>query len=367
MTTRVLVTGGLGFIGGHLVQRLLLDPAHRVTVVDDLSGTPLDPTTIIEQIAGDHARRLDVETCTVEEFAERSSDRFDVVYHLASIVGPAAVLNRSGWIAESILRNTYLMIRLAQRCKARLVNVSTSEIYGGGRDGYCHEETPRVVRGRASARQEYAAAKLAAEVAIENLCTAGALDAVTIRPFNVSGARQSGRGGFVLPRFVGQAILGRPLTVFGDGTQVRAFTDARDIAAGLELAARHGATGTAYNVGNPGNRVSIDELADRVLHHTDSSAGKIYVDPRTIYGSTYVEAADKFPDASRIMALGWQPRFTLDDTIQIVHAALRELPRGVLLSLTGLEQDSAVAASTAEPTWRMDEPVLDSEPTRVAS
>jgi UDP-glucose 4-epimerase len=208
---------------------------------------------------------IDLVTCSVEHYCTSAPNDFDVIYHLASIVGPAAVLSRAGRIAESILRDTYHMIRLAQRCRARLVNVSTSEIYGGGSGGYCHEETPRVIRGPASARQEYAAAKLAAEVALENFSRSGRLDAVTVRPFNVSGTRQSGRGGFVLPRFVGQALLELPLTVFGDGRQVRAFTDARDVADGLMLLAERGVAGTAYNVGNPANRITILDLARQVL------------------------------------------------------------------------------------------------------
>jgi UDP-glucose 4-epimerase len=255
---------------------------------------------------------------------------------LASIVGPAAVLKRAGFITERIVRDAYIAIRLAQRSGARLVNVSTSEVYGGGIHGLCREDSPRVIRGNSSARQEYAAGKLAVEVAVENLCRSGQLDAVTIRPFNVAGIRQSGRGGFVLPRFIGQAILEQPLTVFGDGSQLRAFTDARDVASGVVFCAWEGESGRAYNVGNPASRTSIGDLADRVIAITGTSSRKLHLDPRDVYGPTYAGAPDKFPEAGELMALGWRPAYSLEETIRDTYTFMRDLPEEELLALAGL-------------------------------
>jgi UDP-glucose 4-epimerase len=335
MARHILITGGLGFIGSHLARELLKDPGACLTVVDNLSGTALPAERIVDEIRRDRPGKLQVRIAAVDQLAA-DNERHDVIYHLASAVGPVGLLPRAGYIAASILEDTCTVIRLAKRSRARLVNVSTSEIYGGGANGYCREDTPRVVRGRATARQEYAAGKLAAEVALENLCQRGDLDAVTIRPFNVSGVRQSGRGGFVLPRFIGQAILGQPLTVFGDGRQIRAFTDARDIATGMILCAERGQCGSAYNVGNPENRTSIAELADRVLEITGSGAGKEYVDPRELFGSAYAEAPDKYPDASRMFALGWRPQYALAQTIQDAYTFMQSLAPATMLALVGL-------------------------------
>jgi len=344
-----LVTGGLGFIGSHLASLLLEDADARVTVVDNLQGQVLPAEYVIEQITAGRSGTLDVTIATVHEY--KPDQPFDVIFHLASVVGPAAVLNYAGYITESIVRDTYAVIRLAQACSARLVNISTSEVYGGGDHGFCEEETPRVIKGPASARQEYAAGKLACEVAIANLSRAEALNAVTVRPFNVSGVRQLGKGGFVLPRFVAQALLGLPLTVFGDGTQVRAFTDVRDVAAGILVAASKGECGGVYNVGNLQNRTTIRELAETVVRVTESPSEIRFIDPKKLYGLRYEDAADKFPDSTRLICLGWQPRWRLPETVATVAASFQEMepewvPRAAGLEMLGPDcrDNSAISA-----------------------
>lgn len=329
-----LVTGGLGFIGSHLTSLLLEDPSAHVTVVDNLQGQVLPVEYLVEQISGKRPGKLAIKIGPVADYGADQS--FDKVFHLASVVGPAAVLNYAGYITESIVRDTYVVIRLAQKCGARLVNISTSEVYGGGDRGFCEEETPRVIKGPASARQEYAAGKLACEVAICNLCRAEALDAVTVRPFNVSGVRQLGKGGFVLPRFVGQAVLGLPLTVFGDGAQVRAFTDVRDVASGIIVAGAKGKPGSILNVGNPQNRTTIRELAELVVRVTGSSSEIRFVNPKELYGQRYEDAADKFPDAGRLAKLGWSPCYALAQTVEDVAQSFRTMPQELMKQVAGL-------------------------------
>ena len=330
----ILVTGGLGFIGGHLVHELLGDAENHVVAIDNLLTNVLPVEDLIGQIQDGQPGKLDVEIASVADY--RESTRFKTIYHLASVVGPAGVLDHAGHITEAIVRDVYCMVRLAQEHGARLVYVSTSEVYGGGKGGLCSENDPRVVMPGASARMEYAAAKLACEVAVENLCRADRLDAVIIRPFNVAGPRQVGRGGFVLPRFIGQALTGQPLTVFGDGRQLRAFTDVRDVAQGMMLAAQKGSSAETYNVGNPGNRISSGELASLIISLTGAAAGKTNIDPRSIYGPAYREAEDKFPNADKLLALGWRPRFDIATTVRSVHQFMAALPRPLLLKLAGL-------------------------------
>ncbi len=330
----ILVTGGFGFLGSHLVQTLLKYPDTQVHVVDNLSTSPLPLEFLLQEL--DHPLRLTYSVSSVAEYCSVQVPRYDAIFHLASIVGPAGVIPHMGRIVKSIVDDTYDLIRIALDMGARLVDVSTSEIYGGGQEGFCSESLPRIVPAKTSARLEYAIGKLAAETALANTCQVTELNASIVRPFNISGPRQSGRGGFVLPRFIGAALRNQPITVFGDGQQVRAFTHVQDIVDGILLVAEKGRRGEAYNLGNPDNRCTINELADAVIRITESQSRKEYVDPKTIYGPLYEEANDKFPDARKIMTeLGWKPNFSRDETIRQTADYMRKLPDNLFGVLSG--------------------------------
>jgi len=165
-------------------------------------------------------------------------------------------------------------------------------------------------------RLEYAIAKLAAETAIINTCKVTDLKASIVRPFNVAGPRQSGAGGFVLPRFIEQAMNNDSLTVFGNGKQMRAFTHVVDIVDGLVRVMERGQNGQAYNLGNPVNKTSIIDLACQVVDII-GNGDVTFVDPKTIFGELYAEAAEKFPDATKaINELGWSPKYGVIRTIE---------------------------------------------------
>lgn len=321
MTT--LVTGGAGFIGGHLIERLLTHN-HDVRVVDDLSSSPMPWEALRDELAAAHPGypammyRCQFWQENISFYAMRgqNSERLDGIYHLASPVGPAGILDQAGRIADKIVAHTMAVISLALMHKCRLVYVSTSEIYGGGVNGLCREDTPCIVPiSNPSARLEYAIGKLAGEIAVLN--TPG-LDAVIVRPFNVAGPRQSGKGGFVLPRFVEQALSAQPLTVFGDGSQVRAFTHVKDIAEGLVRAMERGKSGQAYNLGNPANRTVISMLASSVMQAAGADPSNVvYLDGKEVYGPAYAEASDKYPDADKAMKeLDWNPQYSLREIVQ---------------------------------------------------
>jgi UDP-glucose 4-epimerase len=234
-------------------------------------------------------------------------------------------LEHSGRILRRIVDDTYAIADYAMEAGAKLCDVSTSEVYGGGREGYCAEGDTMIIPPKVSARLEYAMGKLGGEIALMNLTRVTGLQATIVRPFNVSGPRQSDRGGFVVPRFVKQALAGDPLTVYADGKAVRAFTHVRDIAAGILLAMRRGRSGEAYNVGNPANKTTIRELAERVIEVTESDSRIDFVDPKELWGPLFEEANDKYPDATRAMEeLGWKPRHGLDETIRETADYIRE-------------------------------------------
>lgn len=314
---RILVTGGFGFLGSHLTERLISDPANRVHVVDDMSTSPIDLDDYLRQNRNPGNLTYDIRT--IDDYFRRGKvPDFEDIYHLASPVGPAGVLRHAGNMVREIVRDCYTLIDYCVEKGARLLDVSTSEIYGGGQQGYCTESTPKIVPANTTVRLEYAIGKLAAETAIINTCRVKPLSAKIARPFNVAGPRQSPKGGFVLPRFIQQLDRGKPLTVFGDGSAVRAFTHVKDMIEGICLAMERGRIGEAYNIGNPANKTTILDLAKRIVKLMGASEEMItFVDPKTIYGPLYEEANDKFPDAQKATTeLNWVPRFGMDQTVQ---------------------------------------------------
>lgn len=312
----ILITGGFGFLGTHLVELLLKEPENKLHVVDDLSTSPVDLDYYLDEIG--RPERLTFNICTIADyFSSGAVPKFDEVYHLASPVGPVGVLQHAGNMVREVVTDCYTLMDYCLETGTKLLDVSTSEVYGGGQEGYCPEFTPKIVPPVTTVRLEYAIAKLAAETAIINTCRVTDLHAVIVRPFNVAGPRQSPKGGFVLPRFMQLAHAGKPLTVFGDGSAVRAFTHVKDMVEGIYLAMRNGSIGEAYNIGNPDNKISILEFARKVLEVLSGKSQIEFVDPKTLYGPLYEEANDKYPDnAKAVSELGWRPKYGVEQVIQ---------------------------------------------------
>lgn len=288
---RALVTGGLGFIGSRLSERLVAD-GWDVVIVDDLSSNAVW-----------HVRGAHLWEGSIAEFDD-ASDMYgpiDAIFHLASPVGPLGVMEWAGRLAPRVVADAQTVAGWTMGCP--LIDVSTSEVYGSG--SVDREGDDCTFRAPASARKEYAVAKLTAETMLRN--TAG-LDVRIVRPFNVAGPRQRAEGGFALPRFIAQALAGDPLTVYQPGTQRRAFTHVDDIVDGLLLVLERGRPGEAYNLGNPSNACDILTLAREVVAATGSRSPISVVDPRDLHGPAFAEAPEKIPDPSKaVHELGWLP------------------------------------------------------------
>lgn len=313
---RVLVTGGLGFIGSSLAEHYCAR-GHDVLVIDNHAN----PVVTADQLP----RRAHHVKATVEEYAAswyRHRFRADVIVHCASPVGPAGILGLRGQIATRILADTASIIRLATAHDAHLINISTSEVYGTS--GVYKESDDLRVPAVPSARIEYALGKIAAEA--ECRLTPG-LRSVNIRPFNVAGARQSRKGGFVLPTFAEQAVTGLPITVYEDGSQQRALTSVDDLARFITDHAHKISDGSPINVGNPSNITTITELAHRVAVRAGAPPALAYTTGKAVHGPDYAEAEGhtKIPDITRARALGWEPRVGLDQLVDqaISHARTR--------------------------------------------
>ena len=321
MSGQVVVTGGAGFIGSHVAELLAADGDH-VTIVD--------PSPPAQRVA-DRLRALGVRyhQGRVEDYHARS---VAAVVHCAAPVGGLGV-TQSWPVAARIVSATRAAINVAADAAAPLVNVSTSEVYGVG--GAYTEATACVTPGRHSPRLGYAVGKLAAE---QDAHTANLRGVVSLRPFNVVGPRQDAGKGFVLPRFVDQALAGRSLSVFGDGLQVRAFLSVYDAAAAIRRAyhaLRDAPTDLGIiNVGNPANRTTVLGLARLVIDAVEERTGT-RVDVRMTNGNDEYDSAayeeaeglSKEPaniDRARDL-LAWEPIVDLPSLVyDAVDAALAE-------------------------------------------
>jgi nucleoside-diphosphate-sugar epimerase len=309
---KVVVTGGLGFIGSHVVDAYLAR-GDRVQIIDSQVGAVIDGESY------DADPRCEVVRMAVEDYLAEGGDvaGSDRVVHAAAHVGPAGILRHAGTLGLDIVASTSAVIEASLAAEVPLCVFSSAEVYG--RSGQLHETDDIRVPTHYNARIEYAVAKTLTEAMTVNSRHRG-LRAIVIRPFNVAGARQSRAGGFVMPTFVQQALADAPITVFATGEQVRAFLAATDLARFLtdymDAALETGQT--VVNVGNPDNRTTVMALAHRVKDLLGSSSPIVRADARTIHGPLYEEAESfhKMPVLGVAAELGWRPLLDLDALIR---------------------------------------------------
>ena len=308
---RVIVTGGLGFIGSHVVDGLLA-ARKQVTVIDSMVAAVTDGREY-EEFPGTRVHRV-----SISEFLEQGGtfEGADLVVHAASHVGPASILHRNGCLGAEIVAVTQEVIEECLEQDVPLISFSSAEVYG--RSGMLAESDDIIVPVHYNARLEYAIAKTLTEAATINSRHRG-LRAFVIRPFNVAGPRQSRAGGFVMPTFVQQAEAGQPLTVFAGGTQERAFLSATDLSRFItdHAEAAFESERPIFNLGNPANTITVWDLAERIVERLDSSSPIEHADARLIHGPLYEEAESiqKLPVLEAAADVGWGPRITLDELI----------------------------------------------------
>lgn len=315
-TPVILVTGGAGFIGTHLINELVRRYPHAdIDVVDDFSNSAVEAARKV--FFDKHG--INFYKSKLENFTFPEGRKYDWIFHLASPVGPAAVLLYAGTMGSMIVDDALKMARRALQDDAKLICISTSEVYGSHPEGSKpqHEDLPKIVPANITVRLEYGVGKLLSEISLLNLAKVEPLHVNLIRPFNIIGPYQKGEAGFVVPRFIASALKGEPLTVFGDGTQQRTFTHVGDIVRPMVDLMESDLRSNIYNIGNPANLCSIKELAGHIVRLTGSKSEIHYVNPKDIYGPLYEEAWNKIADVTRVKAhLNWEPRYSLEQILQ---------------------------------------------------
>jgi UDP-glucose 4-epimerase len=316
-----LITGGAGFIGSHLAEALLAE-GHSVTVLDNLSTGRYEN---IAHLAEQPRFRFVRETVTNELVMDRLVSMCDVIFHLAAAVGVELIIKDPVWTIETNLEGTEVALRLARRYGTKVLLASTSEVYGKSTAIPFREDADRVMGPTTKSRWSYAESKAIDEFLALAYHKQFDVPVVICRFFNTVGPRQTGMYGMVIPRFVQQALAGKPITVYGDGQQTRCFCNVKDtVRAVMALAVEPQAVGEIYNVGSE-DEITIRALAEQVLARTGSSAEIVIVPYDQAYEKGFEDMVRRVPSIAKIKAaIGWQPTISLDHTLDEVIAYFRE-------------------------------------------
>jgi UDP-glucose 4-epimerase len=312
-----LVTGGAGFIGGHLVRRLLADN-HQVTVIDDLStGSHAN----IAEVEGCESFRLIVDNVTDRSLTDRLVQECDACFHLASAVGVKLIMERPVRVIETIFQGTDSVLRAASRYRRKVLLTSTSEVYGKSEDVPFDEDGDRLEGPTSRHRWAYACAKALDEFLALAHWKESRLPVTCVRLFNTVGPKQTGQYGMVLPRFVESALAGSPIVVHGDGGQSRCFCHVGDVVRALVgLMESKKANGLVVNVGS-NEETTIADLARRVVDLTNSKSEIRFTPYEAVFGEGFEDMRRRVPSLKRIESLiGWKPEKNLEAIIRDVIA-----------------------------------------------
>ena len=318
---KALITGGAGFIGSHLAERLLA-LGHEVAVLDNLSTGAIDN---VAHLKSDPRFSYVIDSVTNEPLLAELIDRSDVVFHLAAAVGVTLIVEQPVHTIETNVHGTEVVLKHANKKKKLVFIASTSEVYGKSADIPFREAADLVLGPTTKHRWAYACSKMIDEFLALAYWKEKKLPVVIVRLFNTVGPRQTGQYGMVLPTFVRQALAAHPLTVFGDGTQSRSFTYVGDVVEALvALTSEPRAVGEVFNIGNT-DEISIRDLADRVKALTGSQSPIQYVPYDEAYEAGFEDMPRRVPDISKLGSLiGYQPKVGLDDIIRRVIDHIRE-------------------------------------------
>jgi UDP-glucose 4-epimerase len=309
---RILITGGAGFVGSHLADTLLAR-GHAVSVLDDLSTGAIDNIRHLR-----HHPRFEntVGSCHETRLVAELVDEADIVYHLAAAVGVELIVESPVRTIETNIGTTEVVLAAASKKKKPVFVTSTSEVYGKSTALPFREDGDLVMGPTFKGRWSYACSKAIDEFLALAYYKERGLPTVIGRMFNTVGPRQTGRYGMVVPNFVSQALSGRDLRVFGDGTQSRCFCHVDDVVRALaDLMETGEYYGEVFNIGTD-REITISGLAEKVREIVGSGGQITYVPYDEAYEEGFEDMQRRIPDTAKIReAIGWVPKKTLEDII----------------------------------------------------
>ena len=312
---KALVTGGAGFIGSHLVGRLLKD-GQAVTVVDNLSTGSLRNIEAFKNKGEFDFVEGDIRNAGL---MESLSEQCDVIYHLAAAVGVKLIAERPVHTIETNIGGTEVVLDAANKSGKKILIASSSEVYGKNETVPFQEDDDIVLGSPIFSRWSYACGKAIDEFLGLAFYQEYGLGVVIGRFFNTIGPRQTGRYGMVVPRFVERALRNEAVVIYGTGQQRRCFCYVEDVVdAVIGLMNCEKAAGKVYNIGSE-EEISIEGLADKIIEMTGSTSKKAFISYEEAYGRPIEDMMRRVPSLERVKAtIGWEPKTKLTETLRVI-------------------------------------------------
>ena len=311
---KFIVTGGAGFIGSHLVKKLIDNGAEKILVIDDLSTGKLDN---IKDFAEVEFKNKKIEE--IDNLDELFKD-YEFCYHLAAGVGVQYIMDN---LSKSLLTNIEGTHKVFEACKKSNIPVlitSTSEIYGTSEEKEWSEETKSLIGPTSKLRWSYAASKMIDEFLALSEYEEGALNPIIVRLFNIIGPNQLPDFGMVVPKFIHAALNNEPIVVHGDGSQSRSFTWVEDVVEYFVKLAELKAYGEIFNIGQT-EEISINDLAELIINSTNSSSKIIYKKHEEIFGNKFEDPNRRTPNIDKIIKFtGIKPSMNIEEMIKEIVA-----------------------------------------------
>lgn len=329
---RALITGGAGFIGSHLAERLL-KRGDEVLLMDNLSTGSMENIRHLKQYDRMHYFLEPIEN---RQLLAELVDEADVIFHLAAAVGVRLIVESPVRTIETNVNGTQLILETAAKKRKLVFTASTSEVYGKNVNVPFHEDADLVLGPTTKGRWSYAASKALDEFLALSYWKERRQPVVIARFFNTVGPRQTGRYGMVVPSFVSQALKGEPITVYGTGEQSRCFCDVSEcVESVLRLVETSAAVGEVVNIGTD-HEVTVNELAARIKERSGSSSEITHIRYEDAYEPGFEDMYRRVPSLAKLERLtGYRPSMPLNNIIDRVVESFRQKRSEVVAATMG--------------------------------